>query len=278
MSTPEPPPGPPPGDLPTAPSPAAVPRVPRVPLGPGTPAAGTPGAPYPPGGAWVVRDPRLWWQREAAIVAIGLLMLGVGGVVGYLIGHGNAKTRVVAATRPGVSTVVTHTATVTTPGHTVTTPGHTVTTPGHTSPVAHVRTVTTPGKTVTTPGKTVFVKQPPRVVHSTTTNTVTRTTTVTTTASSGSSTAGGSPQAFNGSGNGSLGTITVPIASQLKWQCPGCANATFTVSNSSTDPSQLGVQAQNTTSGQTPVAAGKYTNVNVQATGSWSITITAGSG
>jgi hypothetical protein len=206
----------------------------------------------------------LWWQREAAIVAVGILMLGVGGVVGYLIGHGNAKTRVIAATRQGVSTVVTHTATVTTPGHT--------------SPVAHVRTVTTPGKTVTTPGKTVSVKQPPRIVHSTTTKTVTRTTTMTTTASTGSSTAGGSAQAFNGSGNGSLGTITVPIASQLKWQCPGCANATFTVSNSSADPSQLGVQAQNTTSGQTPVAAGKYTNVNVQATGSWSITITAGSG
>ena len=248
------------------------PRAPRMPPGPGTPAAAPPGPPYPPDEPWVARDPRLWWQREAAIVAIGLLMLGIGGVLGYVIGHANAKTRVVVATRPGISTVVTHTATVTTPGQTVTTPGHT-------SPVAHVRTVTTPGKTVTTPGKTVSVKQPPRIVHSTTTKTVTQTTTVTTTASSSSSsTAGGPPQAFNGSGNQSLGTITVPIASQLKWQCPGCANATFTVSNSSTDPSQLGVQAQNTTSGQTSVAAGKYTNVTVQATGSWSITITPGSG
>ena len=241
------------------------PRAPRVPPGPEPPAAGTPAEPYPPGEPYVARDARLWWQREVAIVAVGLLMLAVGGVVGYLIGHGNAKTRVVAATRHQViATVVTRTATLTTPGPA--------------SSVTRVKTVTTPGKTVTTPGKTVIVEQPPRVVHSTTTRTVIRTTTTTSTVSSGSSTASVSPQAFNGSGNESLGTITVPTSSQLKWQCSGCANSTFAVSNSSTDPSQLGVQAQNTTSGQTAVAAGKYTSVSVQATGSWSITITAGSG
>ena len=245
------------------------PRAPRVPAPPVTPIAATPGAPHPPAEAY--RDPRLWWQREAAIVAVGLLMLAVGGVVGYLIGHGNAKTRTVVDTRhQRAAPVVTRTATVTASGQA--------------SPGTRVRTVTTPGKivthvrTVTTPGKTVTVKQAPRVVHSVTTRTVTRTTTTTSTVSSGSSTAGGPPQSFTGSGNESLGTITVPGAAQLKWQCPGCVNGTFTVSNSSTDASQLGVQAQNTSSGQTPVAAGKYTSVSVQATGSWSMTITATSG
>jgi len=40
----------------------------------------------------------------------------------------------------------------------------------------------------------------------------------------------------------------------------------------------LAVQAQNTTGGQASVAAGTYTSVTVQATGSWTITITSTNG
>jgi hypothetical protein len=249
-----------------------APRVPPAPPpGPLAPEAGTPGEPYLPEAPYVGRDPRLWWQNEVAVVAVGLLMLAIGGVVGYLIGHGNARTRVVAADRrQGNSPIVVQTTTVTTPGQATS-----VTRVKEVKVKTPAKTVTTPARTVTTPGKTVIVKQPARIVHSTTTRTVTSTTT--STVSSASVTAGGQPQTFDGSGNQSLGTITVPAASQLRWQCTGCSSSTFTVSNSSTDPAQLAVQGQNATSGQTAVAAGKYTSVTVQATGSWSITIATGS-
>ena len=76
-----------------------------------------------------------------------------------------------------------------------------------------------------TPGRTVTVKQPPKVVQSTTTRTVTTTSTSTsTTASSVSSSSGNgtTPQSFNGTGATSLGTIRVASPALLKWSCPGC--------------------------------------------------------
>ena len=89
------------------------------------------------------------------------------------------------------------------------------------------------------------------------------------------------PRAFRNprwQGPQSLGTVSLASAAQLKWSCPGCASATFAITYSSSDPAQLAVQAQNTTGGQASVAAGTYTSVTVQATGSWTITITSTNG
>jgi hypothetical protein len=155
-------------------------------------------------------------------------MLAVGGVVGYLIGHGNTRKRPVASNRhPGLATVVTRTVTVTTPGQTSPrTSTSTVTTPGKT--VTRVRTVTTPGKTHVVHSTTTQTAT--RTQTATHTQTATRTATATSTVSAGAS-AGGTPQDFNGSGNESLGAITVTSASTLKWQCPECASGSFTITN-----------------------------------------------
>jgi hypothetical protein len=225
------------------------------------------------------------WGREAAIIAVGLLMLAIGGLLGYLVGHSNAKVRreLVAGGRPRTVVVAHGTQTVTTTNtvtpavsvhHKTVVRTQTVTTP------AKTRSVTTPAKTVTAPAHTVTIRQAPKVIHSTTTLTVTHTatSTVTTTTGSSSSPATSAPQTFNGSDNQSLGTIHVPAAAQLKWSCPGCGSATFAITNSTADPQPLSVQAQDTTSGQSSVPAGTYTSVTVQATGSWSFTLSAASG
>lgn len=292
MSVPEPPPGPPTAPLgpPTAPLPAVPPteplasvpaREPRAPLagtaepyppggGPPPPGGYPPDGPYPP-------ERSLWWQHELAIIAVGLLMLLLGGFLGYLIGHSKARVRTVAST-PGGQThtvVVEHsTSTVTSPNTASANAGST-TSPANT--VVRTRTVTVPRtRTVTVPARTVTVRQAPKTVHLTTTRTITRTSTsISTTTASSSQAPSTAPQSFNGSGAETLGTIHVTSAATLKWSCPGCSSGTFAVTNSSNDPSQLSVQAQNTSSGQAPVAAGTYTGVSVQANGSWSFTITS---
>lgn len=262
MNTPDPPPGPPAAPLgaPTEPlAPAA--RAPRLPQEAPPPPRGS----YPLDGSGYARERALWWQNEAAIIAIGLLMLVLGGVVGYLVGHAHARVRTVAAAsgKPSHTVYIDHTTTTVTASHTVVAHGGT--------PASHVTVV---AHTVTAPARTVTVRQPPHVVHSTTTHTVTVTSTSTTTASS--SQAGSSPpQTFSGSGNGTVGTIHVASASQLKWSCTGCASGSFAVTNSPSDSVQFAVQAQNSSSGQASVAPGTYTSVTVQATGPWSITIAA---
>jgi hypothetical protein len=267
VSAPEPPPVPPEG-APTEPVTAVSPRSPRVPPPPppGAPATEAPllppEGPYPP-------DPRAaWWQQEGAIIGVGLLMLVAGGLLGYVIGHSNAKTRTVPR---GSAVVAAPPATTTAPGATTTlTTSTTVTTPakGQTR-TTQTRTLVAKARTVTLPAKTVTVATPPKVIHTTTTRTITTTTTAT------SSSAGAGVQTFTGSANETLGTIQVAAASQLRWSCSGCASATFDVTSSSSDPTPLAVHGQNAASGQVAVAAGSYTSVAVQATGSWSFTISA---
>ncbi len=213
-------------------------------------------------------------------------MLALGAVVGYLVGHSNAKTRTVAAAPghgrhgagvPLQSSTVTVTSSVTSSLQPRSTTTRTVTSALHPrSTTTHTRTVTTAPRTTTT--HTVTSHPAPKVIHATTTrtvsSTVTRTVTSTSTVTSGSTSAGGSPQTFNGSGQQSLGTIHVASASQLRWTCSGCSSSTFSITNSSSDASPLAVQGQDATSGQANVAAGTYTQVTVQATGPWSVTIT----
>jgi hypothetical protein len=206
------------------------------------------------------RQAALWWQREMAIVVVGLFALLVGGAVGYLLGDSDSQTKFRTRTVAGaVRTVTVPGATKTTPGTATTTPGKTVTTPG--------KTVTTSGKTVTTPGKTIT--KPNKTV----TATVTQTRTVTT---SSTATTPAAPQSFNGADTQNLGTIRVASQSLLKWSCAGCLATTFTISNNSNDASTIGVNSQAAANGQTMVDAGTYTDVAVMGTGPWSFTITPG--
>jgi hypothetical protein len=248
-----------------------------------------PEPPYVPAGA-PPPDRRGWWQNEVAIASIALLMLVLGGFLGYLLGHANAKTKTktlveAAPAKPvhsghpssGAQTVAS-VKTVTTPGHakTVTTPGHAV--KSVTAP-ARTHTVTTPARvhTVTTPAHTVTVRQPAKVVKVATTTTVTSTATATATHTvtapqpSGQAASGGT-QSFYGSGSQTIPSIHVASASVLRWSCSGCSGS-FTITNSSSDQSSLSVQGQNAASGQVDVAAGDYTQVAVQGSGSWTFTI-----
>ena len=243
------------------------PLPPRPPV-PGGPEYGDPGAPLDP------RTERaLWWERQMVVIGIGVFMLLVGGLLGYLIGHSAAKTRTVVAHAPARTQTTTAPASQSTTTVTTTT---TATTPIKQTTV-RTRTVTTPGRTVTAPTKTVAVSPPTRTVTVTTTSTITHTKTTgtaTSTSSASSSTGPGGAQTFTGTSNQSLGSIHVASASTLKWSCPGCSASSFTITNSSSDPNALGVQSQASTSGQTNVAAGTYTAVAVQGTGPWTFTIT----
>ena len=208
------------------------------------------------------RQAAIWWQREMAIVAVGIFALLVGGAVGYLLGNSNTHTKFRTRTVAGaVRTVTVPGATTTTPGKATTTPGKTVTTPG--------KATTTPGKTVTTPGKTII--KPSKTVTATVTQTKTVTTSSTATTPTG-------PQSFNGADTQNLGTIRVASQSVLKWSCAGCATTTFAISNNSNDASTIQVNSRAAASGQTVVDAGTYTDVTVTGTGPWSFTITSGAG
>ena len=201
------------------------------------------------------RQAAIWWQREMAIVAVGIFALLVGGAVGYLLGNSNTHTKFRTRTVAGaVRTVTVPGATTTTPGTATTTPSKTVTTPG--------KTVTTPGKTVTKPNKTV-------------TATVTQTRTLTTSSTSTATSPAG-PQSFNGADTQNLGTIRVASQSLLKWSCAGCSATTFVISNNSNDASTISVNSRAAASGQTVVDAGTYTDVTAMGSGPWSFTITPG--
>jgi len=228
-----------------------------------------------PDGRLSVRDRRaLWWQREMAMVALGMFALLLGGVIGYLVGNSNTKTKTVAgAVR--TNTVVTPTTTTVSQSTTIAAPAKTVTTPKKTVTTA-TKTVTTPAKTVTTPGKKVTTPTATRTVTATVTQTVTHTRT--TSASTSSTPTGGATgsgtQTFTGSNTQNLGSVQVSASSQLRWSCAGCANTSFTISNSSQDANTIPVNSQGAATGQATVAAGTYTNVTVQGTGPWTVTIT----
>jgi hypothetical protein len=206
-----------------------------------------------------------------AVIAVGVLMLAIGGVLGYLIGHANAKTKFkpsVASTPRTPASGPTRTTTLTA-STTLTTPARTITRPAKI--VNHVRTVTTPARTVTT-------SQPAKIITKTTTRTITSTITTTASASTTSSSTSTGTQSFNGTNTQNVGTIHVATPSTLRWSCAGCATTTFSITNSSTDPTPIQVQAQNATSGQANIASGTYTNLTGQGTGPWSFTITPTTG
>jgi hypothetical protein len=140
---------------------------------------------------------------------------------------------------------------------TVTAPAHTIvnTVTGPTKTIAHVRTVAGPTRTVT--------------------STVTRTPQPAASAASaqpsGPTGGGGEGNTFTGSGSRNLGTITVPSDSTLYWECDGCSS--FDVSSqTNSDGNSISVSS-NASSGQSPVSAGTYDSVQVNADADFTIAI-----
>ncbi len=96
--------------------------------------------------------------------------------------------------------------------------------------------------------------------------------------SGGSSGGGGSgTQHFSGSGQKSLGTITVPVDSTLSWSCASCSRTNFIINNASSDDHDMPTNGLNQTHGVDPLPAGTYHTVVVDTTGAdWTIDIRPG--
>jgi hypothetical protein len=164
---------------------------------------------------------------------IGLAALLVGGGVGAAVGV--------------------------TAGSSTTTTLKTTTVAGPTRTLTQVRTVTGPTNTV-------------QQVHTVTgpTNTVTRVVRTPAATPSGPTGGGGGGNTFSGTGYQNFGAINVPDNSTLYWQC-SCSSVDIT-SDTNGDGNNITVSSQDT-SGQTPVAAGPYNNVQVNADGNYTIAI-----
>src|ERR1700680_2295894 len=134
----------------STPEPPEPPLPPRQPRSPGTPTEPLGPVLPPPVVDRRLADRRLWWQREMAIVGIGLLMLVGGGLLGYLIGHSNAKpAKTVFLSGTQHTQTQTTTDTTTAPQNTATVTSSTTVSkskPG--TVVTRVHTVTTPARTV----------------------------------------------------------------------------------------------------------------------------------
>jgi hypothetical protein len=128
----------------------------------------------------------------------------------------------------------------------------------------------TPSTGAAAPAHTVTVKGP---THTTTVNhVIVHTQTVTTAApTSGAEGSSGGGRTYTGSGNGSLGTITVSRQSMLRWRSSGG----FSIKNLPEDEHSLGFNS-GASSGEVPVEPGTYHKVIVTAPGEWSFTISPG--
>lgn len=176
-----------------------------------------------------------WYRRGWAI---GIIALLVGAGVGVAVGLTTKST-------PKAKTV-------TAPAQTIV---HTVA--GPTKTIAQVRTVVGPTRTVT--------------ATATVTRTVQASAPVPSAQPSGPTGGGGSGNTFNGNGSQNLGTITVPSDSTLYWQCGGCSSMDIS-SQTNSDGNSISISST-ATSGQSPVSAGAYDNVQVSADGAFTIAI-----
>jgi hypothetical protein len=88
---------------------------------------------------------------------------------------------------------------------------------------------------------------------------------------------GSATQHFSGSGQKSLGTITVPVDSTLSWSCAGCSSTNFIINNAKSDDNSIPTNGFQQTHGVDPLPAGTYHTVVVDTTGSdWTIDIKPG--
>lgn len=174
------------------------------------------------------------WYRRGWVIGVVALLVGAG--VGVAVGLTTKST-------PKAKTV-------TAPAQTIV---HTVA--GPTKTVAQVRTVAGPTRTVT----------------ATVTRTVQTAAPVPSAQPSGPTGGGGNGNTFNGNGSQNLGTITVPSDSTLYWQCDSCSSMDIS-SQTNSDGNSISVSST-ATSGQGPVSAGTYDNVQVSADGAYTIAI-----
>jgi len=84
---------------------------------------------------------------------------------------------------------------------------------------------------------------------------------------------------YTGTGGENVGTIHVPVASTLHWECPPCAGGNggdnFTIGNSASDEKSITVNTLDRTSGETQLGEGTYHEVVVNTEGEeWTIHIT----
>ncbi len=207
------------------------------PDGSGLPADATAveGPAHPPGGPEGPFPPGQGpWYRRSWVIGLAALLVGAGAGVGVgLAANGTPKAK-----------------TVTAPAQTIV---HTVA--GPTKTIAHVRTVAGPTRTQT----------------ATVTRAVQAAAPVASARPSGPTGGGGNENTFNGNGSQNLGTITVPSDSTLYWQCDSCSSMDIS-SQTNSDGNSISVSSS-ATSGQSPVSAGTYDNVQVTADGAFTIAI-----
>jgi hypothetical protein len=166
------------------------------------------------------------------------------GLVALLVGAG-------AGAAVGLSTTGTPKAkTVTAPAQTIV---HTVA--GPTKTIAQVHTVAGPTRTVT----------------ATVTRAVQASTPAPSAQPSGPTGGGGNGNTFSGDGSQNLGTITVPSDSTLYWQCDSCSSMDIS-SQTNSDGNSIAISSS-ATSGQSPISAGTYNNVQVSTDAAFTIAI-----
>jgi hypothetical protein len=185
----------------------------------------------------VLRGP---WYRRGWVIALGALLVGAG--IGSAAGSSKTAPRAATVTLPAQTIVQKVPA-------------------GPTRAVVHVRTVRGRTKTVAGP-----------------TTTVTQTASPSTPAPAASTPSSGSgAQNFSGNGSENLGTIKVPVNSTLTWSEPGGNQTGFAVSSDLTSNVNAINFDQHGISGKDAVSADTYTNVTVEADGTFTITITPNS-
>jgi hypothetical protein len=139
------------------------------------------------------------------------------------------------------------------------------------------KTVTAPAQTivhtVAGPTKTQVrtVPGPTRTVTATVTRSVPASAPAPSAQPSGPTGGGGNGNTFSGDGSQNLGTITVPADSTLYWQCDSCSSMDIS-SQTNGDGNSIAVSSS-ATSGQTPISAGTYDNVQVSTDAAFTIAI-----
>ena len=82
---------------------------------------------------------------------------------------------------------------------------------------------------------------------------------------------GGGGRSYSGTGTTSVGALTVPRDSILRWTCEGACSRR-SIFNSTGDENSIGL-ASGGHSGIAPVSAGTYHEVKVVTGGGWSFTV-----
>jgi hypothetical protein len=190
---------------------------------------------HPPGGPEGLPPPgQAPWYRRGWVIGLVALLIGAGaGVAVGLTANGTSKAK-----------------TVTAPAQTIV---HTVA--GPTKTITHVNTVAGPTKTVTVAAtRTVQAAAPAPSAQP-----------------SGPTGGGGNGNTFSGNGSQNLGTINVPSDSTLYWECDSCSSMDIS-SQTNSDGNSISVSST-ATSGQSPISAGTYDNVQVTADAAFTIAI-----